>query len=82
VSCLVFAGCDSSRKHVAQVKKLVKVAATPATAPAGDGGNSQPIDLRGSDVESERYLPVRERQQRRQKLVLDTLARLGPKALP
>jgi hypothetical protein len=63
VALLCLTACDTPDSHVARAKKLVTI---PTAAAPQTTASQEVLDLRGADVESERYLPVLERMQRRQ----------------
>jgi uncharacterized lipoprotein YajG len=68
VATFVFFGCESPETQIAKAKKFVDASAPPASG--GDHGETtSALDLRSADIESERYLPVLERLERRQQTI-------------
>lgn len=70
VAWLACSGCESPSSQIARAKKLVGAKKTPL--PTED---QEALDLRSADVESERFLPVLERLQRRQQTISRILER-------
>jgi len=68
--CMALAGCESPETHVARAKKMSKAPDKPIAKSDQDA-----LDLRSADIESERYLPVLERLQRRQQTITRVLER-------
>lgn len=81
--CCFFAGCESPETHIAKAKKLVAAPSVPVPTPVPVlNSTSGVMDLRSSDFESERYLPVLERLERRQQTIIRVLSKQHVETVP
>ncbi len=75
---VIVSACDSAESHFEKAKAMV--GANLPTHPTPEVESKEVLDLRSADIESERYLPVLERLERRQETIRRVLSKQSQKA--